>query len=54
VDIHSEIIFFPKNRFLDPLVLGNYPVGIRNAVASQLPPFIEEQGQWIKGSLDFV
>lgn len=40
--------------FLDPLVSGNYPVGIRSVVGSRLPSFTEEQSQKIRGSLDFI
>lgn len=45
---------FMLGWFLDPLVLGNYPVGIRNVVGSRLPSFTEEQAQKIRGSLDFI
>jgi len=46
--------YFSKTRFLDPLVSGNYPVGLRNVVGSRLPLFTEEQSQKIRGSMDFI
>ena len=39
---------------MDPFVIGDYPVSMRNIVGSRLPSFTKEEAQKIRGSLDFI
>lgn len=42
-------------RFLDPLLLGNYPVSMQKLVGDErLPKISPNMSQFLKGSLDFV
>jgi beta-glucosidase len=37
-----------------PLILGDYPISMRNRVGDRLPKFTENDAALVKGSLDFV
>ncbi|KAJ0961710.1 hypothetical protein J5N97_000029 [Dioscorea zingiberensis] len=40
--------------FMDPLVFGDYPLGMRAYVGDRLPKFTKEQSKIVKGSFDFI
>lgn len=42
------------DRFLDPLIFGDYPKSMKSRVGSRLPKFSKSQTSLVKGSLDFV
>jgi len=42
------------DRFLDPLVNGDYPSIMRSVVKDRLPTFTAEEKEMVKGSLDFI
>lgn len=42
------------NRFLDPLVYGDYPHSMRSIVGRRLPKFTKEQSMMVKGSYDYI
>lgn len=41
-------------RFLEPLILGDYPSSMRSRVGKRLPSFSKSEASLLKGSLDFV
>ncbi|KAE8732914.1 Beta-glucosidase 40 [Hibiscus syriacus] len=41
-------------RFLDPLIIGDYPSSMRSRVGTRLPTFTESETALLKCSLDFV
>jgi hypothetical protein len=41
-------------RFIEPLILGDYPRSMRSRVGSRLPEFSKSEAARLKGSLDFV
>lgn len=41
-------------RFIEPLILGNYPNTMINRVGDRLPRFTKAESALVKGSLDFV
>jgi len=43
-----------SSRFIEPLILGDYPISMRNRVGDRLPKFTENDAALVKGSLDFV
>lgn len=42
------------DRFLDPLMFGDYPSSMRSRVGNRLPKFSPSEAALVKGSLDFV
>ncbi|XP_022879001.1 putative beta-glucosidase 41 isoform X1 [Olea europaea var. sylvestris] len=53
-DAAGRAMDFGLGWFLDPLLLGNYPLSMQKLVAERLPAITPEVSQIIKGSLDFV
>ncbi|KAB5538463.1 hypothetical protein DKX38_015996 [Salix brachista] len=45
---------FQLGWFIEPLILGNYPISMRNRVGERLPNFTKNDVALVKGSLDFV
>ncbi|KAJ0733783.1 putative beta-glucosidase [Helianthus annuus] len=45
---------FGLGWFLDPLLLGNYPLSMQTQVGDRLPEITPDVSEFIKGSLDFV
>ncbi|KAJ6432212.1 hypothetical protein OIU84_019456 [Salix udensis] len=45
---------FQLGWFIEPLILGNYPISMRNRVGDRLPNFTKNDVALVKGSLDFV
>lgn len=45
---------FGLGWFLDPLLLGNYPLSMQKLVAERLPEIGVEASQFLKGTLDFI
>lgn len=45
--------FFPQ-RFIHPIVYGEYPKTMQDIVKERLPKFTEEEVKMVKGSIDFV
>nr|AUO68304.1 putative glycoside hydrolase [Populus trichocarpa] len=45
---------FQLGWFIEPLILGNYPITMRNRVGDRLPNFTENDVALVKGSFDFV
>ncbi|KAG6757995.1 hypothetical protein POTOM_038326 [Populus tomentosa] len=45
---------FQLGWFIEPLILGNYPITMRNRVGDRLPNFTEKDVALVKGSFDFV
>ncbi|KAJ1440367.1 Glycoside hydrolase family 1 [Sesbania bispinosa] len=43
-----------NDRFLDPLMFGDYPSSMRSRVGNKLPKFTPSEAALVKGSLDFV
>lgn len=41
-------------RFIEPLILGNYPNTMIDRVGDRLPRFTKAESALVKGSLDFV
>ena len=41
-------------RFIEPLILGDYPSSMRSRVGNRLPEFSKSEAALLKGSLDFV
>lgn len=50
----SDTLIFESDRFIDPLVFGDYPISMRTRVKNRLPRFTSDEAALIKGSLDFV
>ncbi|CAI9088630.1 OLC1v1023018C1 [Oldenlandia corymbosa var. corymbosa] len=53
-DAASRAIDFCLGWFLDPLLLGNYPVSMQKLVEERLPKITPQVSKLLKGSLDFV
>lgn len=41
-------------RFIEPLILGDYPRSMRTRVGNRLPTFSLAQSNQLKGSFDFI
>jgi beta-glucosidase/6-phospho-beta-glucosidase/beta-galactosidase len=46
--------FDALNRFIDPVVFGDYPISMKKALGNRLPKFTMEQCELLKGSYDFI
>ncbi|OMP10117.1 hypothetical protein COLO4_04804 [Corchorus olitorius] len=53
VDGHSESEDM-KLRFVDPIMLGEYPKSMQVLLGNELPKFNETQAKQVKGSVDFL
>ncbi|KAL3638378.1 putative beta-glucosidase 41 [Castilleja foliolosa] len=53
-DAAARALDFGIGWFLDPLLLGNYPLSMRKLVGKRLPEINCEISRFLKGSLDFV
>lgn len=42
------------NRYMDPVINGDYPLSMHTLVKERLPKFTEEQSARLKGSFDFI
>lgn len=51
---HTKMLKSFHDRFLDPLMFGDYPSSMRSRVGSRLPNFTQPESALLKGSLDFV
>ncbi|GER53350.1 beta-glucosidase [Striga asiatica] len=54
IDAAGRALDFALGWFLDPLLLGNYPLTMRRLVGDRLPEVKAEQSKFLKGSLDFI
>lgn len=43
-----------QNRFMDPLINGDYPASMKSLVEERLPKITPEMSKTIKGAFDFV
>lgn len=50
----SRAIEFGLGWFLDPLLLGNYPLSMQKLVAKRLPEISPQESKLLKGSIDFL
>ncbi|XP_027127621.1 putative beta-glucosidase 41 isoform X2 [Coffea arabica] len=53
-DASNRAIDFSLGWFLDPLLLGNYPLSMQKSVAERLPEINPEVSKFLKGTLDFI
>ncbi|XP_047340804.1 beta-glucosidase 25-like [Impatiens glandulifera] len=53
-DAAARAIDFSLGWFLDPILLGHYPVSMQNRVGQRLPKFGEKECRSLLGSIDFV
>ncbi|GFP90236.1 putative beta-glucosidase 41 [Phtheirospermum japonicum] len=53
-DAAGRALDFGIGWFLDPLLLGNYPLSMRRLVGKRLPEIKPEVSRFLKGSLDFI
>lgn len=42
------------DRFMDPIIFGDYPLSMRNYLGARLPKFTKKQKTLIKGSYDWI
>lgn len=42
------------NRYLDPVIFGDYPLSVKQMVGSRLPIFTRQESNEIRGSFDFI
>lgn len=47
-------IYIFLQRFLDPLVYGEYPKIMKEIIGDRLPKFTPQESALVKGSLDFL
>lgn len=41
-------------RFIEPLIVGDYPKSMRERVGNRLPRFSTDESRQVKGSFDFI
>ncbi|KAI3443433.1 hypothetical protein Pfo_000098 [Paulownia fortunei] len=54
IDAARRAVEFMWGWFVAPIVTGDYPQVMRDAVQSRLPPFTPEESKLVKGSYDFI
>ncbi|XP_059441316.1 beta-glucosidase 17-like [Corylus avellana] len=50
----SRYMDFLFGWFVNPVIFGDYPEGIKSVLGNRLPKFTEAQSKLVKGSLDFL
>ncbi|CAI0375771.1 unnamed protein product [Linum tenue] len=51
---HAAAVHIYRNKFLHPLVYGEYPRTMREIAGERLPEFTAEEAATVKGSFDFI
>ncbi|KAG9145528.1 hypothetical protein Leryth_024134 [Lithospermum erythrorhizon] len=54
IDAANRAMDFELGWFLDPLLLGEYPLSMKNLVAKRLPTITPDLSRYLIGSLDFI
>ncbi|XP_022716053.1 beta-glucosidase 24-like [Durio zibethinus] len=50
----SATVLWVASRFMEPLLLGQYPLSMRRLVKDRLPVFTAKDKELVKGSFDFI
>ncbi|CAN1856465.1 Beta-glucosidase 44 [Linum perenne] len=51
---HAEAVQRYREKFLHPIVYGEYPKTMQEILGNRLPKFTKEEGKMVKGSFDYI